>query len=127
LNGSNIGRRASIGAGQSIGFSGTCSNAKALCRVNPNAFALESSLDAGQAPNGDIIGPNFYQWDLSLRKIFKLPREGMRLQFQADAFNAFNRTNWNNPTVNNAGSSTFGQITGSLPARVLQFGGKFSF
>jgi hypothetical protein len=127
FNGSNIGRRASIVAGQSIGFSGTCSNAKALCWVNPNAFALASSLGAGQAPIGDIIGPNFYQWDLSLRKIFNLPREGMRLQFQADAFNAFNRTNWNNPTVNNAGSSTFGQITGSLPARVLQFGGKFSF
>src|ERR1039458_3213159 len=101
---------------------------QALCWVNPNAFALESSLGAGQAPIGDIIGPNFYQWDLSLRKTFKLPsREGMRLQFQADAFNAFNRTNWNNPTVNNAGSSTFGQVTGSLPARVLQFGGKFSF
>src|ERR1039458_4900191 len=80
---------------------------QALCWVNPNAFALESSLGAGQAPIGDIIGPNFYQWDLSLRKTFKLPsREGMRLQFQADAFNAFNRTNWNNPTVNNAGSNS---------------------
>jgi len=128
LNGSNIARRASIVAGQSIGFSGTCSNPKAMCWVNPNAFALESPLGAGQAPIGDIIGPNFYQWDLSLRKTFNLAfREGMQLQFQADAFNAFNRTNWNNPTVNNAGSSTFGQITGSLPARVLQFGGKFSF
>jgi len=53
--------------------------------------------------------------------------EGLRLQFQADAFNAFNRANWNNPNVGNAGSSTFGQITGSLPARVLQFGGKVNF
>jgi hypothetical protein len=51
----------------------------------------------------------------------------MRLQFQADAFNAFNRANWNNPTVNNAGNASFGQITGSLPARVLQLGGKFTF
>src|SRR6202041_1384033 len=101
---------------------GTCPNPNAICWVNPNAFALESPLAAGQAPIGDIIGPNFYQWDLSLRKTFNLPlREGMRLQFQTDAFNAFNRTNWNNPGVNNAGTSTFGQITGSLPARVLQF------
>jgi hypothetical protein len=127
LNGSNITRRASIVAGQSVAFSGTCANATAKCWVNPNAFLQESALGAGQAPIGDIIGPNFYSWDLSLRKIFNLPREGMRLQFQADAFNAFNRANWNNPTVNNAGSSTFGQITGSLPGRVLQFGGKFSF
>jgi len=51
----------------------------------------------------------------------------MKLQFQADAFNAFNRANWNNPTVNNAGTSSFGQITSSLPSRVLQLGGKFTF
>jgi len=51
----------------------------------------------------------------------------MRLMFQADAFNTFNRANWNSPAVNNAGTSTFGQITGSLPGRVLQFGGKFNF
>jgi len=133
LNGSNIARRGAIVAGQSLGFSGTCLNsmgkpAAALCWVNPNAFALESALGAGDAPIGDIIGPNFYQWDLSLRKTFNLPwREGMRLQFQADAFNAFNRVNWNNPNVSNAGSSTFGQITGSLPGRVLQFGGKINF
>ena len=42
--------------------------------------------------------------------------------FQADAFNAFNRANWNNPAVNNVGAASFGQITGSLPGRVLQLG-----
>ncbi len=127
FNGSNISRRANIVAGQSIAFSGACSNTKAICWINPNAFAQESSLGAGSAPIGNIIGPNFYQWDLSARKTFNLHREGMKLQFQADAFNAFNRANWNNPTVNNAGTSSFGQITGSLPARVLQLGGKFTF
>jgi hypothetical protein len=127
-NGVNITRRASVVPGQSIAFSGTCSNPKALCWVNPNVFALENSLGAGDTPIGDIVGPNYYQWDLSLRKTFNLPfREGMRLQFQADAFNVFNRSNWNNPVVNNAGTPSFGQITGALPARVLQFGGKFSF
>jgi len=127
-NGSNLGRRASIVAGQSVGFSGACSNAFAKCWVNPNAFAPETALGAGDAPIGNIIGPNFYQWDLSVRKTFQLPfREGLRLQFQADAFNAFNRANWNNPVVNNVGSGSFGQITSSLPARVLQFGGKINF
>jgi outer membrane receptor protein involved in Fe transport len=128
FNGAAFGRRASIVAGQSIAFSGTCSNTKAICWVNPNAFAAASVLGAGDAPIGNIIGPHFYVWDLSLRKSVDLPfREGMRLQFQADAFNAFNQANWNNPTVNNAGSSSFGQITGSLPARVLQIGAKFNF
>ena len=87
-----------------------------------------SQLGAGDAPIADIIGPNYYQWDLSVRKTFNLPhKEGMRLQFQVDAFNTFNRANWNNPNVSNAGSATFGQISGSFPARVLQFGGKFNF
>jgi hypothetical protein len=128
FNGSSIARRATIVAGQSTGFTGTCANSKAICWVNPSAFALESPLGAGDAPIGDIIGPNFYQWDLSLRKTFALRfREGLHLQFQADAFNVFNRANWNNPNVSNAGSSTFGQITGSLPGRVLQLGGKINF
>jgi hypothetical protein len=128
FNGANVARRANAVAGQSIAFTGTCANPKAICWVNPNAFSLASTLGAGDASINNIIGPNFYQWDLSLRKTFTLPwREGMRLQFQADAFNAFNRANWNNPNVSNAGSPSFGQITGSLPARVLQFGGKFNF
>ena len=128
VNGVSIARRASIVPGQPVAFHGTCANAKAICWLNPAAFSLESTLGAGDAPIGNMLGPNYYQWDLSLRKTFSLPfREGMQLQFQADAFNAFNRANWNNPNVTNAGSATFGQITGSLPGRVLQFGGKFNF
>lgn len=128
LNGSNITRRAAAVLGQSTQFSGTCANKAAICWVNPAAFALESVVGAGDAGIGNILGPDFYQWDLSLRKTFALPfREGMRLQFQADAFNAFNRANWNNPTVNNVTAPSFGQITTSLPGRVLQFGGKFTF
>jgi len=59
--------------------------------------------------------------------VLAVDKEGRVLRSFGKAFNAFNRTNWNNPGVNNAGSSTFGQITGSLPARVLQFGGKINF
>jgi Carboxypeptidase regulatory-like domain len=126
-NGSNLGRRANIVAGQTIGFSSPCSNPLAICWVNAAAFVPASAVGAGDAPIGNIIGPNFYQWDLSARKTFNLHREGMKLQFQVDAFNTFNRANWNNPTVNNAGTASFGQITGSLPGRVLQLGGKFNF
>jgi hypothetical protein len=126
-NGSNVNRRANLVPGQSLHFFGTCQALK-KCWVNPNAFATEGVLGAGDAPIGDILGPDFYDWDLSLRKSFALPfREGMSLLFQADAFNAFNRANWNNPTVNNAGAASFGQITTSLPARVLLFGGKINF
>jgi len=128
--GITIGRRANIVAGQPIGFSGTCANLHAVCWVNPAAFASESALGAGDAPISNIIGPAFYQWDLALRKVFNLPREGMNLQFRVDAFNAFNQTNWNATSgfsVNNVGSSSFGQITQAFPARILQFGAKFNF
>ncbi len=120
--------------GQPTAFSGTCTNLHAICWVNPNAFTAPTQLGAGNAPINNIIGPNFSAVDLSLRKAIILPfREGMRLQFQADAFNALNHANWNNPGVGNAPSpgsastSTFGQITSAGPARVLQFGGKFVF
>lgn len=128
LSGTSLSRRAQIVPGQPLAFSGTCSNSKALCWFNPNAFVAESMLGAGDAPVNDLIGPGFYGWDLSARKTIVLPwREGMSFEIQGDAFNAFNQTNWMNPTVNNAGSGTFGQITQSFPARVLQLGGKFVF
>jgi Carboxypeptidase regulatory-like domain len=128
LSGVNIGRRAQIVPGQSLGFSGACTNTKALCWFNPNAFVAESALGAGDAPINDLIGPHAYGWDLSAKKTFALPwREGMSMQIQGDAFNAFNQTNWQNPTVSNAGSGTFGQITQSYAARVVQLGAKFIF
>lgn len=74
---------------------------------------------------GNILGPGMYTWDLSLRKRFKLPREGMNLMFQMDAFNAFNRTNWQNPGTTIGGS--FGKISSANPPRNLQFGAKFAF
>ena len=123
-------RRANFVAGQPTGFSGTCANFHAVCWVNPAAFASESALGAGDAPVSNIIGPAFYQWDLSLRKVFNLHREGMNLQFRLDAFNAFNQTNWNATagfSVNNVGSASFGQITQAFPARILQIGAKFNF
>lgn len=127
-SGVSLSRRAQIVPGQPLGFSGTCSNSKALCWFNPNAFVAESVLGAGDAPVNNLIGPSYYGWDLSARKSFILPwREGMSFQIQGDAFNAFNQTNWFNPTVNNAGSTSFGQITTSAPGRVLQLGAKFVF
>ncbi len=107
-----------------------------ICWINPAAFVIGSAntLAAGDAPINDIIGPNYYQWDLSARKTFTLPwREGMAFEIQGDAYNAFNRTNWNNPgtgfttTATLNASNNDGTITGSLPARVVSIGGKFIF
>jgi len=129
-SGITIGRRANFVPGQPVGFTGTCANFHAKCWVNPAAFVSESALGAGDAPTNNIIGPSFYQWDLSLRKVFNLYRERASLQFRADAFNAFNQTNWNGTagfSLNNVGSPTFGQITQAFAARILQFGAKINF
>jgi hypothetical protein len=67
LSGLSVSRRAQIVPGQSLGFSGTCSNSKALCWFNANAFVAESTLAAGDAPVNDLIGPSYYGWDLSAR------------------------------------------------------------
>ncbi|HAF14381.1 MAG TPA: hypothetical protein DCK99_11930, partial [Blastocatellia bacterium] len=95
------------------------------CYFDPSAYVLAPTTGAGNAPVGGIVGPGYYNWDLSLRKSFKLPREGMSLALQMDAFNVFNRTNLGNPATG-IGSS-LGQITGVNPPRNLQFGLRFVF
>jgi len=118
-------RRANIVPGVSLYSGFTCPTGK-VCWFNPAAFAQEPNNAAGTAPVGGIIGPGYYGWDLSLRKHFKLPREGMSLTFQADAFNVFNRTNWGNPGTSVTGGG-FGQISSTNPPRNLQFGLRFTF
>jgi hypothetical protein len=66
---------------------------------------------------------------LGVAKNFPLFGEKYKLQFRADAFNAFNHPNFGLP---NSGvfSSTFGVITnlaGQEPARVMQFALRFDF
>jgi len=63
---------------------------------------------------------------MSLRKSFRLPKEGMSFMVQADAFNVFNRTNWQNPGTSVSGGG-FGQVANSNPPRQLQFGARFGF
>lgn len=117
-------RRANMTAGVPLKSGYTCPAGK-ICGFNPAPFALAPTTAAGNAPAGNITGPGYFGTDLSLRKTFALPREGMGLQLQADAFNVFNRTNWNNPGT--SVSSGLGLITASNPPRQLQFGTKFTF
>ena len=56
------------------------------------------------------------------------PDERLGLEFRAEFFNLFNRTQFNPPNTNCCGGSTFGQVTGqyNLP-RVIQFALRFTF
>ena len=122
--GSGFFRRANQVPGVSVNDLSGCPAGK-VCWFNPLAFALAPNTGVGNAPTGNITGPGYYAWDTSLRKNFRLPREGTSLMFQADAFNVFNRTNWQNPGTGVGGG--LGIINGSNPPRQLQFGARFAF
>jgi hypothetical protein len=77
----------------------------------------------GNAGRGLISGPALNSTDFSVLKDFVF-HEPLRLQFRAEAFNAFNQVNFNSvsTTVN---SSAFGRIRGAEDGRVIQFALKF--
>jgi hypothetical protein len=66
------------------------------------------------------------QMDLGLFKNFALPREGMRLQFRSEFFNALNHTNFTAPNSDRA-SAAFGTVRGTFQFRQIQFALKLLF
>jgi outer membrane receptor protein involved in Fe transport len=92
-----------------------------------SAFARNQAGRYGNAGRSIIPGPGSWSWDFSAQKTFSLPGEGHRLEFRADFFNALNHANLSNPqTVFNTPQS-FGRITGTGGARVLQFALRYEF
>ncbi|HLW99839.1 MAG TPA: TonB-dependent receptor [Candidatus Acidoferrales bacterium] len=121
--------RAFMVSGQSLtpGITTCATSPTKLCYFNTAAFTSTGmTTGIGNAPIGNIIGPGYYSWDLSLRKSFRLPYESMGFTIELDAFNAFNRINYGNPSTT-VTSSSFGQVTTSQPPRNVQLGAKFSF
>jgi hypothetical protein len=66
-------------------------------------------------------------FDLSLGKYFTLPIESHRLQFRAEAFNAFNTVNFTTTSLSLANPTTFGQFTDVMAPRVIQFALRYEF
>jgi len=99
--------------------------------ANPTAtLAAFSPVTGMQIGNRDILrGPRFFNADLAVAKNFPLWSEKYKLQFRAEAYNAFNNVDFSLPSnANFNGGATFGQITGtSDPARVLQFALRLDF
>lgn len=97
--------------------------------LNPAAFAAAPEGRPGNSERGQFRGPDYFNWDISLRKQFKLGHD-VRLQIQADFFNAFNQVNWGNPnntqtpSLNTGG---FGNITSTQPPRNIQLGARVMF
>ncbi len=96
--------------------------------INPAAFQDTPEYTYGTLGmyNSALRGPDYMSWDLSILKNFQLT-ERFRLQFRSEFFNAFNRPNFNNPGGRTFGNNNFGVITGTEPARVIQFGLKLHY
>jgi hypothetical protein len=85
-----------------------------LRRLNPAAFAAPAVGSIGlDAPVNYLVNPGINVWDISLQKTFSFT-ESLRLQLRADAFNAFNHTQFSaiNSTIN------FTSLTNSTPTNL---------
>ncbi|MFZ0762254.1 MAG: carboxypeptidase regulatory-like domain-containing protein [Candidatus Sulfotelmatobacter sp.] len=96
--------------------------------LNYNQF---SDPPLGQFNNGTqrtiCCGPGLEDWDFSVHKKISLT-EAKYLQFRAEIFNVFNRTNFSNPDGGYSdGPTGFGKITSAGDPRLLQFALKFFF
>jgi hypothetical protein len=93
--------------------------------LNSSAFAQPDSGTIGNMRPFNILGPGTWQLDLALSRIFRI-RESQKLEFRAESFNVTNSLRKGNPntTLNN---NTFGQITSSADARIVQFAVKYAF
>lgn len=90
----------------------------------------------GNAPKDIFRGPGINNWDLSLFKNIPLPGERMRMQFRAEAYNAFNHTQFStidttarldaNGNLTQIGN-TFGQVTGARANRRMQLALRLNF
>jgi hypothetical protein len=93
-----------------------------------NAVALptDPSHPFGNAGRDIVRATAMNQLDLGIFKNFRMPKEGMRLQFRSEMYNAFNHTNFTAANGDRA-SASFGTIRGTYMARQVQFGLKLSF
>ena len=74
---------------------------------------------------GNISGPGFWQFDLSLSRTFQV-REMQKVEFRAEAFNVLNKFTMMNP-VFDLNSNLFGKVIAARDPRIMQFALKYLF
>ncbi len=89
-------------------------------------FRVPAPFTIGNAGRNILRGPRFTNLDFSLFKNFNFT-ERIYLQFRAEAFNALNHTQFNNPNTNIELPASGGHIFSARDARIGQFGLKLYF
>jgi len=92
---------------------------------NTSAFAIPAPYTFGNAGRNCLRGPAFATFDLSLMRRFSLT-ERASLTVQAQAFNLFNRVNFNLPNAY-VDQPNFGTITSAKAPRQLQIAARVNF
>jgi hypothetical protein len=96
--------------------------------LNPTAFRLPTTGTLGDpttSQRNSIRGPGSKNIDLALSRAFRV-NDQQNVEIRAEAFNALNWLQLGNPNTA-ANSATFGQITSTNNARVIQLAVKYAF
>jgi hypothetical protein len=95
--------------------------------LNPAAFVLAPVGQEGTIGRNSILGPGTWQFDMALSRTFRV-REQQTVEFRAEAFNVTNSFRMDVTKVTSTlNSGNFGQVTGALDPRIMQFALKYLF
>jgi hypothetical protein len=103
------------------------SNRSILNWFNPAAFTEPANGTFGDVRRNSLYGPGINTFNFSAAKEFAIPwREGMGIQFRADAQNVFNHPSFGQPSNTNlSGAADVGQpYSGTGPIRALTVQGR---
>jgi hypothetical protein len=94
---------------------------------NTAAFAVPSRFTFGNAGRNILRGPGYASTDIAVSRKFALRGDRLVLQAEAQAFNLFNRVNYNLPEAFVDEPATFGRIFSARSPRQLQFALRLMF
>lgn len=98
-------------------------------QFNTARFSVPNMNVRGNSGLGTVRGPGQNNVDLSIAKTFPI-FESLHLEFRADAFNAFNHTQWtgvNTTYPSGDAEFPFGMVNGAREARIGQVAAKLVF
>jgi hypothetical protein len=95
---------------------------------NTSLFPEEILGQLGNAKRRNFYGPGIENFDLTLQKSLRIA-EAKSIEFRAEAFNAFNHTQFYGPASvdGQRGDPSFGKIDSAAAPRLIQIAAKFSF
>ena len=109
-----------------VGDADLSSDQRTLSRwFNTGAFVNPAPFTFGNSPRSVLRGPGIVTTDLTLEKPIRLGGN-RRLDVRVEAYNLFNRANFNVPGYT-LGAADFGAISSARAPRTLQIGTRFNF